>query len=433
MVFMSKKQSIFKILFGLIIVLIFGLGSLFGFLYAKKQGPGSESKIKNKQVAFLNEVYNIIEKNHWQTPEDQNLDQIMILGVEKLTGQPQNIDDPNREKAFSLVEDMLTKIDGQEKKNEFAASLADIILANLKPLGRSRLYTQKQEQELSNTVKNIDPSVDQYEALGVEKQATTAEIDQAYEEKQQQATSETEKQALKQAYQTLSDDENRQRYDQSGVNPTLIWEIYTPDILHIHLTKFSPTTVEDLQNVMKKAATENSQLNTLIFNLSDNIGGAIDYLPIFLGPFIGQGQYAYQFIHQGEIQDFKTKIGWMPEMVRYKKVVVLINNQTQSSAEVVAATLKKYNVGVLVGTTTKGWGSVERVFTLENQLSDQEKHSVFLVHSLTLSDSGQPIEESGISPLININETSWPNLLNTYFNYPRLTEVIKDLLKNKLY
>jgi len=425
---MTKRGKLKGLLVGFVIVVIFGLGGLSGFLYARKRSVAPKIQPKNKQIAFLDEVYTIVKDNYWQRPEEQNLDELMMLGIEKLTGRPANIDEPDKNKVFDLATDILSKIEQTDKKNQFAASLADIVLANLKPQGRSRLYTQKQEKDLRNRVNRVDPETDHYDTLQVDKQASKTEIDQAYKEKEQQVKTDTEKQALKQAYQTLSDEKNRQRYDQSGINPTLVWEIHPPDILYVHLTKFSPTTVEDLQNVMKQAEQKNDQLNTLIFDLQDNVGGAIDYLPVFLGPFIGRDQYAYAFYHQGGNKEFKTKTGWMAEMVRYKKVVILINGQTQSSAEVVAATLKKYNVGVLAGTTTKGWGTVEKVFPLKNQLSSEEKHSVFLVHSLTLADNNQFIEENGISPLINVDGSDWQSQLNAYFNYPRLTELVKQLV-----
>jgi len=107
--------------------------------------------------------------------------------------------------------------------------------------------------------------------------------------------------------------------------------------------------------------------------------------------------------------------------------VVLINDQTQSSAEVMAAVLKKYHVGVLVGTTTKGWGTVERVFELKHQLSDQQTYSVFLVHHLTLREDGQPIEGQGVNPDVDIRQSNWRQQLNAYFNSPELLTAVNNL------
>jgi len=94
-----------------------------------------------------------------------------------------------------------------------------------------------------------------------------------------------------------------------------------------------------------------------------------------------------------------------------------------------AAVLKRYNVGVLVGTTTKGWGTIEKVFPLTQQLSEDEKFSLFLVHSLTLRDDNQPIEGKGVEPVINVKKPGWEKDLYSYFQYEELTQAVKDLFK----
>jgi len=147
-----------------------------------------------------------------------------------------------------------------------------------------------------------------------------------------------------------------------------------------------------------------------------------------LGPFLGFDQYAYQFYQQGKREDFKTKTGWINGLVKFKKVVILINQNTQSSAEVMASALKKYHVGVLVGSTTRGWGTVEKVFPLTHQLDQVQTFSVFLVHHLTLREDGQPIEGRGVDPDININDPDWRGQLEAYFDSPDLTSAVSRLL-----
>jgi len=162
-------------------------------------------------------------------------------------------------------------------------------------------------------------------------------------------------------------------------------------------------------------------------DLRGNIGGAVDILPYFLGFFIGQNQYAFDLFHQGESTPTKTLTGWLPSLVKYKKVVVLADGKTQSSAEVIAATLKKYNVGVLMGSTTKGWGTIENVFPLKTILDPNESYSAFMVHSLTLRDDNQPIEGRGVEPVIKLDDATWPQQLLNYYNYPPLVEALRQL------
>jgi carboxyl-terminal processing protease len=388
---------------------------------------------KDKYVAFLFEVYDTIKGNYWDKITDEQLTNIFVLGTEKIIGKPLAAAPKDKANLQKVIAATLNEMKDESKKKEFATQLADMVLANLPPFGRSRLYSRKEEISLKNTVENKNPSVDQYQVMGIEKDASTQEIQKNYQQKTQALKKEKTADAqqklaqLNKAYQVLADQDARKTYDESGVEPTMEYKLLRPDIFYIHINKFSPTTIEELLRVSSRMDGKPESLNLLILDLKDNVGGAIDGLPYFLGPFIGNDQYAYQFYHQGNKEDFKTKIGWLPSLVRYKKVIVLINENTQSSAEVMAAVLKKYNVGVLVGTKTRGWGTVEKVFELKQQIDGGEKYSAFLVHSLTLREDGQPIEGKGVEPMVNTADPHWEKQLEAYFHYPSLAAAIREV------
>lgn len=387
---------------------------------------------ENKQLAFLFEIYDLVKQNYWDKTTDEQLVNIYILGAEKLSGKKTEIKNKDKENLEKILTNTLREIKGESKKNEFTVQLSDIVLANLQPFGRSRLYSQKDETELKNRVENINPEVDQYQILDVQKDSSLEEIKQAYKEKTKELEKDSSFEAkeklaqLDKTFEILSDEKNRQIYNKSGAEPTMENRLLSPNIFYIHIKQFSPTTIEELLNVTQKV-DQGDVLDTLILDLRDNVGGAIDGLPYFLGPFIGNDQYAYQFFHQGNREDFKTKIGWLPSLIRYKKVIVLINENTQSSAEVMATVLKKYNVGILVGTTTKGWGTVEKVFSLSNQIDEKTKYSVFLVHSLVLREDNQPIEGKGVDPIINIKDKNWKNMLLKHINSTVLIQKLSEI------
>jgi hypothetical protein len=322
------------------------------------------------------------------------------------------------------------------KKKEMTATLCDMVLANLQPFSRSRLYTQKEETSLSNAVQNKSET-DRYQSLGIDKTASAAAIKQAYTEESSKWNPTTNSspeakqkyEEVQKAYQILSDPISKQSYDVAGVEPTMEYKLIRPDVFYVHMTKFSPTSVEELARVMDRVKDKPENLNSLIFDLRNNVGGSIDILPYFLGPFIGYDQYAYQFLHQGEKVDFKTKSNWLSTMVRYKKVVILINENSQSTAETMASVLKKYNVGVVVGVPSKGWGTIEKVFPLNSQLDPTEHYSVFLVHSLSIREDGQPIEGKGVEPRVDIRTPNWTNDFLGYFNDPNIVSAVKEVLE----
>jgi C-terminal processing protease CtpA/Prc len=97
-----------------------------------------------------------------------------------------------------------------------------------------------------------------------------------------------------------------------------------------------------------------------------------------------------------------------------------------------AATFKKYNVGVLVGKTTKGWGTVERVFELENQINPEKIYSLFLVHRLTLREDREPIEGRGVSPNIDMDSANWKEELLRYFESQGLVDAVEKAWNKNL-
>ena len=421
---MSKRlKSLFLFLF------LFASGIGLGYiLKPSTKSDNTTTKIQDKYIAFSSEVYDVIGQNYWEKTDDATLNQIYLAGAEKLTGQIYNQDLKTKDDLLDFLATILKQYDSNDKKTEFTATLSDLVLSNLKPFGRSRLYTKKMQDDLSNTVANIDPTTDQYQILGVDKDATLKQVDTAYQDqiKDLDPVKDSHKIAeLNTAKNTLSDQFNKNLYDAQGIQPSTNYQV-TDDTLYLKINKFTMTTFEEMVNNLDKIY-QHQKLTNLILDLRDNIGGNIDAMPYFLGPFIGPDQYAYQFFHQDDKTDFKTKIGWLESLVPYKKVVILINENSQSTAELMAATLKKYNVGVVVGTPTKGWGTVEKVFPLENQIDDSQEHSVFLVHSLTLRDDGQPIEGNSVLPTIDITGKDWQQELFKYYSDQDLVNQVAKL------
>ena len=427
------KKRLFKIL---ILFLVFLLGLAAGYLYFQKIHPQkieTQKQETNVYIKFLSEVYDKIKENYWNKLDDEDLGNLFKLGIEKLSGKTQDIKIKDKQD----FEDMLTdifKIVKEDKNKDFTVQLSQLVLMNLEPQKRNALYTAKNKEDLGNRVQNINPENDLYKILGLDKNASQQQIEDAYENKASELEpkkdkSEEAKQELEKvnyAYQTLNSPDAKEIYDKKGIEPTVFGKLVRPDMLHLYIKKMSPTTLDELEQTTEKF-DNTTGLDTLILDLRDNIGGSIELLTYLLGPFIGPDRYAFDFFHQGDKTPYKTKIGWLPSLARYKKVVILINENTQSSAEIMAATLKKYNVGVLVGNKTKGWGTIESVIDVNTQIDPQEKYSIFLVNSLSLNEDNQPIEGKGVSPTIQINDSGWENQLFAYFHYPELAKAVKEI------
>jgi len=370
----NLKKKIFLIVGGIVILVILVAGGAtagyFYFKHTQKNPTAPEQTAQDIYIEFLSEIYDKIQENYWNKISDEELSNLFKLGTEKLTQAPQNLESSDKQGVDKMVSGVIKNMD-EEKKKTFSAQLAHLVLWNLKPFGRSALYVKQDEENLQNRVENVNPET-------------------------------------------------------GKVEPTVFGNLVTPNILHLYISKISPTTVDDLNKETQKF-DKGETLNALIIDLRENVGGSLDVLQYLLGPFIGSNNYAFELFQQGNYEPFKTKLGWLPSLVRYKKVVIMADENTQSSAEVMISTLKKYNVGVFVGTKTKGWGTIEKVYEIDNQIDANEKYSIFLVNHLTLRDDNQPIEEAGVEPTIDINESGWESKLLEYFNSSELVNAVKEI------
>lgn len=419
--------------FLLISLTIFLIGALAGQrLIGNTQTKPQITVEKNTPKAFISEVYDKIKENYWNNISDAELLNLFQLSINKNGGDVMVAKFENKDK---LLESIVRSTDGMNdvQKTQFISNVTGFVLTSLAPANRSGLYTQKQEEQLKNTVSNINPEKDLYKDLGVPKGATEAAVKVAYttqvaklaQDKSPQAVEKLK--ALAYAKETLTQKDTKQRYDTNQIEPTFFSKIAGPGVLYVQFKKFSPTSLDEFQKTFD-SYKDSQGVNALIFDLRGNIGGAIDETAYFLGYFLGKGQYAFDFYHKGDFQPFKTPTDRLPSLVKYKQVIVLIDQNTQSSAEMMAASLKKYHIGVLLGVPTKGWGTVERVFPLDNQVSQKKRFSLFLVHSLTMRDDNQPIEGRGVDPDISIKDPDWQQKVLSYFNNPKLVEATKNII-----
>ncbi len=419
----------------LLFLIIFSIGLGFGQSHLTKSTNNQVNLNieKNTPQAFISEVFDKVKENYWDNLSDAQILDLFKLSLDKNGGVVNVAKFENKDQ---LTIDILKATKGmdEDKKNKFVASVVNTVLISLNPAGRSSLYSQKQEEQLKNIVENINPQKDLYKDLGLSKGASEAAVTSAYQKQSEKLASDSSSQAqekLKQlsyAKNVLTEQDTKGRYDQKGVEPTIFAKILPGGFLYVQFKKFSPTSYDEFIKAFD-LYKDNLSLTNLIFDLRGNIGGAIDATSFFLGNFIGKNQYAFDFYHKGEYLPIKTPTEKLASISKYKQIVILVDNQTQSSAEIMISSFKKYHIGVVVGTPTKGWGTVERVFPIDNQFDKSSKYSLFLVHSITLRDDNQPIEGRGVEPDININDPNWQQILYSYFRNPSLADAITSVIK----
>ncbi len=426
-----NRRKIYAALFILLVMFVAGTG--LGFALApKKTNDVSANKITAPHTAFLMELYEQIQANYWEKVDDDKLINLYKLALEKASGQPQTLNKPSRATLTELLRREIDKIDA-DKKRDFVVTISDLVLANLTPAGRSRLYSQKAEKDLRNKVAGIDKSADLYKVLGVTSQASETEIKKAYETKNKELENKTgpeveaTKKDLGRAFATLSEADKKARYDETGAEPSIDKKELAPDIIYFKFKQISPTFLDEFKENISGTATMPNN-SSMIIDLRGNIGGAVETLPYLLGFWLGQNQYAYDYFKQGEPESYRTKTDKLIGLDKFTKIVVLVDKNTASSAEIFATALKRFNLGVVLGTSTRGQGTVENFFPLRTKISEDETFSALIVRAVTLRDDGQPIEGRGIEPDIKLDDKNWPEKLLEYYNSPNLIEAVKKVI-----
>ncbi|OGG60566.1 hypothetical protein A2765_05285 [Candidatus Kaiserbacteria bacterium RIFCSPHIGHO2_01_FULL_56_24] len=388
-------------------------------------------------VRFDMEVFDIVMQNYWQKGEEKDLAEIYRLALAKAAGTAEEkLPSADRAGVAQMLADAFART-GDDKKKALAVDTAIIVLANLAPQGRSGLLSEKQEQQFRDTANNIDRETDLYQKLGVDRSATPAQVQQAYETKaaelaassSPQATEELQK--VEKAKDVLADAGAKSIYDETKILPSVVSRIIGGRTLYLDLSKVTPATLQEFVNTLEKTK-DNPQLTSMIIDVRGNIGGTLDFAKYLYALFVGPNQYAFDLFHQGELQVERTPaVPKIPSLANFKEIVLLTDGQTQSTAELTSALFKKTRLGKVVGTKTRGWGSVENTFPVTTQLSDDEKFSVLLVHSLTLREDNEPIEGRGVDPDIDITAKDWKTQVQNTFRTPGFANAIFEAIGNK--
>jgi hypothetical protein len=387
-------------------------------------------------VRFEMEAFDSIQTNFWKKSTEADVAELFHLALVKTastTPEKTSLKTSDRDGTALMLATFFSSLP-EEKRKETALNVLVVILYNLPPVGRNSVLSNKAETALRDTVSNIDHSKDLYKDLGTEKGTTTEVVEKAYKEKKailiKQDTPEAKKELIQvqYAHQVLTHVDSKSFYDQSQIEPTVFTKVVGEKTLYVNMTKIAPTTLREFGLAILQATTTPG-LDSMILDLRGNVGGALEFAQYFLGLFLGQNQFAFDLFHQDVYTVNRTVLPKFPELARYKEVAVLTDTMTQSTSELLTASFKRFKIGKVIGTKTRGWGTVENTYPLKTVLTAGETYSLLLVNSITLRDDGDPIEGRGVDPDVDIRTNGWDNSLSTQFHLPSIISSIKNVVK----
>lgn len=393
----------------------------------------TETDDTEKYVKFNMEVYDKISKIYWNKSSDADLSNLFKLSIDKVFGTSTILTSQDRVGTENMIRLALTNATTTESKKLLVANVAQVVLYNIPPAGRNQLLSQKQEKAFRETVGNINPQSDLYADLGTKTSASSEEVILAAAEKIKElknATSTEDKAKLekvKYASEVLTDPSNKTLYDQAKIEPTGKFR-KIGSTFYADLSQIAPTSLFEFVTAVDNASTTKN-IDTLIIDFRGNIGGSLDFLPAFFGLFVGKDQYVFDLYQQGEYKTERTTQPKYAEFSRFKEIAILTDNMTQSTAELTAATFKKFHMAKVVGVTTRGWGTIENTYLMETEIDPEEKYLLLLVNAITIRDDGAPVEGRGVDPDVDTSKANWQKELPKYFKSESLISTIKSILK----
>ena len=170
-------------------------------------------------------------------------------------------------------------------------------------------------------------------------------------------------------------------------------------IVYVRIRAFQDRTAALLSEVLDQAVVElrrKGGVEGLLLDLRDNGGGLLHEAVLVSDEFLSSGVILTTRGRGGElIQKFSARrSGTRPKW----PMVILVNEQTASAAEIVAGALSDQKRAVLVGTRTFGKGSVQNIFELPGG------SALKLTIARYYTPSGRSIQAKGISPDIAVEQ-----------------------------
>ncbi len=167
--------------------------------------------------------------------------------------------------------------------------------------------------------------------------------------------------------------------------PTVAAEMLPDKIGYIAIAMFAENTPQEFNKAYDKL--QKAGMKGLILDLRNNPGGLLTSSVSIAKRLVPAGKIVSVVNRAGEKEVFYSKLA--------KKgcpIVVLINGNTASAAEILAGAIRDTHAGILLGTKSYGKGSVQEIIPLGN------KTAIKLTIAKYYTPSGRCIDKIGIEP-----------------------------------
>ena len=165
---------------------------------------------------------------------------------------------------------------------------------------------------------------------------------------------------------------------------------------HIRLTQFFPNSPEALKEMLQQVIDDGAE--GLILDIRDNDGGTLNAVVEIASMFLdSEEQDLVLYVEKGD----GSRTNWKIRDVGIAKsmpMVILVNERSASSSEVLAGALQDYKRATVIGTTTFGKGSVNIMRPLSNG------GGLYITIAHWYTPFGRIIQGEGLTPDIEVTD-----------------------------
>lgn len=168
--------------------------------------------------------------------------------------------------------------------------------------------------------------------------------------------------------------------------PTVTLTMLDDGMAYIEILEFDSVSVDQFAEALAEA--RGSDMEGLIIDLRGNPGGSLDAVVDMCRMILPEGMVVYTEDKYGR-RDERTCDGTRELKV---PLVVLVDGNSASAAEIMAGAIKDYGLGTLVGTTTFGKGIVQQIIPF------RDGSAIKITTSAYYTPNGNNIHGIGIEP-----------------------------------
>jgi carboxyl-terminal processing protease len=190
---------------------------------------------------------------------------------------------------------------------------------------------------------------------------------------------------------------------------------------YLQLVTFQETTLAELDKAILNLQA--AEMRALILDLRGNEGGLFEVAVQVVERFVSAGVIVST---HGQVREYNATYRAHGSSVLAVPLVVLVDGDTASSAEMVAGALKDHQRGTLVGRTTFGKGSIQRVGGLS-----AIPGGIRMTVAKFFSPRGLGYSDIGVSPHLVVEPSTLPMSLEQDAQVQRALDVARALAMSR--